>query len=224
MLETVVLGTLCQGMLGLWQGSGAHEVVEVGDVDLVDGLLGVGRLARTSPEPQRYREVAMLEPGAGTLLLMDRPRPGDLGTAHGAAKAVTVRRITTPDADDDAWSEVGRRWTDALRHAAGRGELIVVEPGGWEGGSERYALGAVMPGDDGGGWVSHVEASPAPAGGVWGATGEGTTRRAPVTPGAIDVAGVFLADAVRAWAPSPWSLAVTYVTAPWGAFTAGGSA
>jgi hypothetical protein len=72
MLETVLLGGLHGDVLRIWRAGGDAEFRHVRPVELVTNLLGLGVLTRTSSEPNRFREVGLLDVASGTLLLTRR--------------------------------------------------------------------------------------------------------------------------------------------------------
>lgn len=217
-LETVLLGPCIDGVLRLWRGDGAAELREVDDTEVVRASLAVGRLARTSPEPTRFREVAMLDAATGTLVLLERPR-GE-GAAPGSVQAggapVGTRPCDEPSSTEAMWRAAADGISAAVVAAVGRGEFVVVEPGGWAPGSEPYALAIVVPGDDGTP-MSHLEAVPTPTGGLWPEVARGPLR-APATRSSLAVVGLLLGQAVEGWARSPFDIVLTFGTNPAGPF------
>src|SRR5262249_32714858 len=96
-----------------------------------------------------------------------------------------------------------------------RGEFLVVEPGGWQPETERYALAGATrtPGE----WLLRVEAAPAPRAPSWPEPPEGQAGwgvAAPAEPAALSALGALLADAVSMWAMSPRDVTLTCGTQP----------
>ncbi|HVM53773.1 MAG TPA: hypothetical protein VM262_11295 [Acidimicrobiales bacterium] len=217
-LETVLVGPFVHGLLRIWRADGTAELLEVSEPAVVGEAVGVGRLARTSPEPSRFREVALFDAASGTLLLMERPRREGAAAGGGDVEAggvqVATRPAEEPPVDTALWRAAADVIGAAVASAVARGEFVVVEPGGWEPGSEPYALAIVVPGDDGAP-VSHVEAVPTPAGDLWPAEVRGPLR-APATASSVSVTGLLLGQAVAAWARSPFNVVLTFGTNPHG--------
>ena len=218
-LETVLLGPCIDGTLRLWRGDGTAELRSVEDPEVVRASLGVGRLARTSPEPSRFREVAMLDADTGTLVLLERPHASGAPASSvevGGIQMATQRR-SAPPSSPGAWRAAADAIRDAVVAAVGRGEFVVVEPGGWAPGAEPYALAIVVPGDDGTP-MSHVEAVPTPTGDLWPEVARGPLR-APATQSSLAVVGLLLGQAIAGWAPSPFDIVLTFGSNPAGPIT-----
>ena len=208
-LDTVLLGPLLDGRLRYWAPDGTARLAAPDDEPALRALLARGAIARTSPEPGRFREVALLDANATTLYVVERlvgagqqPIVASGGRFRLSAAAVA--------SDADLWRLAADWWRDAFQRATVRGEFVVVEPGGWEKGSEPYALALARTGDDGA-WQSLLEAAPAPTGSLWPpSSGPGSTIHAPISAPNLAVSGLLLADAVRSWAASPFDTVITY--------------
>ena len=214
-LDTVLLGPLLESRLRYWAPDGTPHLVTVDDAAAFGELTARGLLARTSPEPGRFREVALRDAWAATLYLVERPvgRPEQPITASGAQFVFSEAVATS---GEDLWRAAADWWRDAYQQAARRGEFLVIEPGGWEAGSEPYVLALVGRGDDGG-WASILEAAPAPVGSMWPPTREpGATIRAPLSAETLAVSGLLIADAVRTWVSTPFDTVITYGVNPVG--------
>lgn len=216
MLETVLVGPCIDGWLRVWRADGVAALLEVDDAEVVRSWLGVGRLARTSPEPTRFREVAMFDAATETLLLMARPRGESATTVQAPGAQLHTRACAEPPADAARWRAAADGIRDAVVAAVGRGEFVVIEPGGWEPGTEPYALAIVVPGEDGTP-MSHLEAVPTPTGGLWPEVARGPLR-SPATASSLAVVGLLLGQAVEAWARSPFDTVLTFGTNPSGPF------
>jgi hypothetical protein len=216
-VETAMLGPLIGGVVPLWIG-GQRVLWQVDEPDAVRSVLGLGRLARTGRERDRYREVAMVGRASGTVMLLPRMRADAVDDRSVSVGARTfdadLRPITdVPPATDEAWAEFARWLTAVYVSAARRREFVVVELGGWEFRDEPFAL--AFAATDGDPPTNHLECSPRPDGAsFWppGADPRGQTISAPIAPGAIEATGTLLADAVRTWATSPLDIAVTFGT------------
>jgi hypothetical protein len=194
--ETVLLGCLINEHLRLWRSDGRAVCVGPLHPSAIRESLARGRAPRTSLEPGRAREFGRLD-RAGVLVVGNRPFAVELGS--------------DPDVSEALWSAAAEVFRDAAGDAIARGELLVIEPGGWEPASEKYAVCGARktPTDE---WSLYVEASPAPRGPSWpepaeGASGWGVT--APAEPEALAAVGDLLAEAVSTWARSPLDVVLT---------------
>jgi hypothetical protein len=212
-LETVLLGGFYDGILRIWRDSGVAECREPDDPDVVTSVLGRGMLARTSPEPNRFREVALLDAQHDLLVLLGRPTLGtdsDKAIAGGGSVAVLLSE-TTP-ATVTYWAPWAEWLGDIVGLAAQRSEYLVIETGGWEAIHEPYVLLGVFPGSNGS-WTSVVEALPAPADPPWTVSaveGHGSTLSAPANPANVAAGGGLAIQALEAWANSPLDVVVTF--------------
>jgi hypothetical protein len=162
-------------------------------------LLARGRAPRTPLAPHRFREVGRLD--ASVLLVGQRP--------------FEIEWCDEPPASDSLWAAAADVFQDAAAAAIARGEFVVVEPGGWQSKSERYALAGATrtPGE----WLLRVEAMPAPRVPSWPEPPEGRAGwgvAAPAEPAALAALGSLLADAVSMWAMSPLDVTLTFGTQP----------
>ena len=145
-LETVLLSAFHDGCLRIWRSKGVPEVrrLDVEGAAIVQEVLGRGVLARTSPEPNRYREVGLLHAENQLLCLPDR-----MMVKNGASEIQTWSRscrttLTTPPGpmDIQAWKEWGNWLNAVVLDAASRGEYVVIDKGGWEPGAGWWSSGA----------------------------------------------------------------------------------
>ncbi len=215
-LETVLLGPLLDGRLRFWSADGAPHLVSVGNDEGLRALVARGAIARTSPEPDRFREVALFDASGGTLFVIERLWGAGQQPIVASGGRFTLSPATV-SSDGDLWRAAAEWWRDAFQNAAARGEFVVVEPGGWEQGSVPYALALAHRGEDGA-WESVLEAAPAPSSGMWPESGgPGSTIRAPMSPATLGVSGMLIADAVQAWTATPFDTVITYGASPDGA-------
>lgn len=220
-LETVLLSGLFDNHLRIWRGDGAAEDRVVSDASVAE-TIGHGVLARTSPEPNRFREVALLDVGGSSLVLLGRSelQPG-LGTVEADAHVVRATLAGAPQPlDVAAWAAWGRWLSDVSSAAATRGEYVVVETGGWESGKKPYVLMGVFHEADG--WTSLVEADPAPAFEPWtqAARDGGSSVVAPAAADTVGVAGLLAVQSIAMWAQTPLDVVLTFGTNPAGAWAA----
>lgn len=211
-LETVLLGSFLDGVLRIWRGDGRAECRRVVTPRPLSQSLALGVLARTSPEPNRFREVALLDEMRATLVLMERPRAdGDEDRAAAGSLPLAAELCEAPAVADETWVGWGRWLGTAIVAAAERGEYVVVETGGWEAIREPYALAGVLPGPNGEA-LSYIEAAPAPTLPPWppqeGASGGSVS--APATAESLGVAGILAAQAVALWARTPLDAVLTF--------------
>jgi hypothetical protein len=221
-LETVLLGGLCQDVLRVWRGDGQAEGRKIDDPEVVARALGRGVLARTSHEPNRFREVGLLDADGDQLVLMGRAtaKPGAEQITTGA-NTVRAHPSSTPPRDVDPWMAWGQWLGDIVLAAAARAEYVVVETGGWDAVSEPYVLLGVFP-DEEGEWLSRVEAAPPPAGDPWTPPADGQTASsllAPATRDNVSVAGILAIQAIPLWAETPLDVVLTFGRHPNGPWT-----
>lgn len=211
-LETVLLGCALDGLLRLWRSDGRRECRRVADADELT-VLGRGALARTSLEPNRFREVALLDPETGGLVLSRRsPAAADAPDPVADGPVLATEAAAEPALTSSTWMEWGRRLSDIIVAAAQRGELVVVERGGWEVVRRPYVLASVLVDGDGG-ETSYVEALPAPTGDPWPPPlpNGSASLSAPASRETLSVAGILAAQAVSFWAGSPLDVVLTFV-------------
>lgn len=225
-LETVLLGGLTGDVFRIWRSDGQAECRHVQQPELVAEALGRGLLARTSLEPNRFREVGLLDARQDVLILLGRGqfRPGADQVSAGA-QTVQAQPCPTPPPDPDMWTTWGRWLGDVLLAAASRGEYVVVETGGWDAVNVPYVLMGVFP-DTAGAWVSQVGASPAPSDPPWTAPADGTgsSISAPANRENVSVAGFLAVQAVGMWAATPLDVVLTFGRHPNGPWPAEPSA
>jgi hypothetical protein len=195
--ETVLLGCLIKEHLRLWRSDGRAACVGPLHPSAIQELLGRGRAPRTSLEPGRAREFGRLD-RAGVLVVGNRPFAVEIGS--------------DPEVSEALWTAASEVVRDAAGAAIARGELLVIEPGGWEPAAEKYAACGARKAPTGE-WSLYVEASPAPTGPSWpaaaaGASGWGVT--APADAEALAALGDLLAEAVSMWARSPLDVVLTF--------------
>ena len=218
-LETVLLGSLTGDVLRIWRSDGQAECRQVRQPELVRKTLGRGLLARTSPEANRFREVGLLDAKKDVLILLGRGQvQSGADQVTTGAETLQARPCRTPSPDPATWTAWGRWLGHLLLAAAGRGEFLVVETGGWDAVNEPYVLMGVFP-DAAGTWLSQVEAVPAPADPPWTAPVEGRTGSsisAPANRENVSVAGLLAIQAIGMWAASPYDVVLTFGHHPMG--------
>jgi hypothetical protein len=203
--ETVLLGCLINEHLRLWRSDGRGECVRPLHPSALRAFLGRGLAPRTSLEPRRYREIGRLD-RAGVLVVGNRP--------------FAVEKCSEPDVSDSLWGAAAAVLQDAAVNAIARGELLVVEPGGWETGSETFAVCGAKRMPDGE-WFLYVEAAPAPTVPSWPEPPEGEPGwgvSAPADEDALSTLGDLLAGAISMWARTPLDVVLTFAKqadGPW---------
>jgi hypothetical protein len=139
-LDGLLLGGLLGGCLRFWTADGQPHAVSVDDPTAVAALLARGRLARTSPEPRRFREMGLFDKSHGTLQLLgrrmqtlpevdDREAVSERVLIEVAAPEFPVRPCPEPPGSQ-LWEAAADWFAAAFVHAAARAEFVVVEPGG----------------------------------------------------------------------------------------------
>ncbi|MFC0316021.1 hypothetical protein ACFQNE_15070 [Gordonia phosphorivorans] len=212
-LTTAVLGVPVGGLVQVWAGKPTlWRLVDIGGFS---DAVGVGAVARTQISPGRYREVCLFDEATGTVVLQERhflEAAADQGFQVGGR----VFNAEPPsEVFGDPWEDLSTAVFHAAARAFERGELIVVEPGGWDDSDGRYCLIGAF--HDGGIDQIVLETSPVPAGSeVWPATDEeqGQTISAPVSDDTLRGAGTLAIDAVHRWGVAPWDVTITYVVPP----------
>ena len=205
--ETVLLGCLLNEHLRLWRSDARGECARPLHPSALRAFLARRLAPRTSLEPGRYREVARLD-GAGVLVIGKRP--------------FAVEVCSDPEVTDDLWAAAVETFQEAAADAIARGEVLVVEPGGWESTPETFAVCGARKtaGEE---WSLYVEAVPAPRAPSWpeppvGEPGWGV--EAPADAETLASLGGLLADAVSMWAASPFDVVFTFAEAPAGPWPA----
>jgi hypothetical protein len=239
---SVELSPVTGGLLRTWSDGGS-QLWQVWGGDGLAEMMGRGQLARTEVEPDRYREVGLLEQpsdttseGTGRLLLPARWQPGREGAPReGAPMELEMAGEAlhlSPVAEADMSAQASELWPGLVAHlselcveSAERGEVLLIERGALAHEPWPYALFAVIRADDGS-WISHLEASPAPepetSGWEQAARGhnadgtEGASMSAPADFETVRGAGFLLAVAAAGWAATPQDLVITYTAAPSG--------
>ncbi|MBA2323397.1 MAG: hypothetical protein H0V92_05030 [Pseudonocardiales bacterium] len=220
-LQTVLISPVVGGVIRVWDDdTDQHWFVD--DPDRLASIMGNGIAARTEVEPDRYREACLFDRSTTTLLVKGRAGVG----ADGAGTDTEALPFRLEQADPDPvtnFLELGDRLGDAALNAARRGELIIVERGGWEHHPIPYVLAGVLVLADDATWVNHIEAAPAPSGAEhWppAPAGEaGQTLSAPADESTVRVSGLFMATAIDTWGVQPWDIAITYTASPSGPWT-----
>jgi hypothetical protein len=87
-LETVLLSAFCDGCLRLWRSEGTSAVRRVEEEATAVQVLGRGVIARTRSEPNRYREVGLLNANRQVLSFPER-----MIAKEGTSSARTVLSI-----------------------------------------------------------------------------------------------------------------------------------
>jgi hypothetical protein len=213
-LETVILGAFLDGVLRIWRNDGRPECRRVVDRQFLSKVLAKGFLARTSPEPNRFREVALLDERTSTLMLMERPISTGQDVSVGGMSIVT-ELCDLPSCDTTDWVEWGRWLGTVIVSAVERREFVVVERGGWEDTAEPRVLAGVLSAEDGEA-VACIEAVPAPTTPPWATEGDtaGGSISASANAESLSVAGILAAQAVALWVRSPLEVVLTFAVAP----------
>lgn len=235
---SVELSPVTGGLLRTWTDTGSR-LWQVWGGDVLEESMGRGRLARTEVEPQRYREVGLLEdpsastpPGIARLFLPARWQASSTEASSPDLEMACEPRLLSPVAAADLSGHVNRLWPGFVEdlskvcvEAAERGEVLLLERGAVAHASWPYVLFPVTPGIDGA-WISQLEVSPAPGPETRGwdqaARGrnedgtDGASVSAPATFETVRGAGFLLAVAAAQWAATPQDLVITYTAAPAG--------
>jgi hypothetical protein len=230
----VELGPPVGDVLRVWGADGPRTWrAPEGDTSL--DLLGRGRVRRASVGPGRSREVGLLVEEGGTATLLLSGRDGDPSAAY-PDRPVSVPLVPTDHPDpEEAWPTMANWLGDACIAAAGRGEAVVVEPGGGprsprdgrahaDADAPPYAVfAATVATSEVWGQVEAVPAPP-PDDRWWSSAARSTdddggtvaSSAAPATTRSVGTAGLLLAVAASYWAAGPLDLVVTYLDAPAG--------
>ncbi|WP_440714098.1 hypothetical protein [Gordonia sp. FQ] len=208
-LTTAVFSVPVGGLVQVWTDK--STIWHLHDAEAFSAVVGLGGVARTRIAPGRYREACLFDEDSGTLMLQERH-----AAEHTADGYQVGGRVFTSEPPSEVagspWDDLRDAVARAAGEAFGRGELIVVEPGGWDDSDGRYCLIAAMSGEHGEQIV--LETVPVPAGStVWPATDdtEGQTVSAPITDDALRAAGTLAIDAVNRWGVAPWDVTITYI-------------
>lgn len=216
-LTTAVFGVPVGGLVQVW--TDRPTVWHLADAAAFSDAVGQGTVSRTQIRTGRYREACLFDENTGTLMLEQR------GVAEQTDEGYRVGgRVFSAQAPSDVFGDPWDDLRDAIVRTAAkafaRGELIVVEPGGWDDADGRYVL-IVAVNDDG---VDRIvmETVPTPTGSEsWPPADDddsGQTVSAPATDEALRGAGSLAIDAINRWGVAPWDVTVTYVV-PGEAFT-----
>jgi hypothetical protein len=207
------------GVIRVWDDR-TDGMWRVDDPDRLASLMARGTVARTLVEARRSREALLFDPDSNVLVVTGRPMTHS-DSASIETDAVTFQLEAGEPIRTEFFREFADRMGNAALAAARRGELIVVEKGGWTHHPEPYVLAAVLNRD--GEYLSHIETSPVPVGAeYWPPSGSeeaGQTLTAPASERQVQLGGHLIADAVTCWGLSPWDIAVTYVASPSGPWT-----
>lgn len=191
---TAVIGLPVAGVVQLWTDE--PSIWRVAEFDALAELVGTGQIERTEVAPRRFREVGVLDDAAGTL------------TVDG-----TVFALEPADAfDGDFWDALNRTVTATAADAFGRGEMIVIERGGWTASDSEYCLAAALVND--GRPIVLIETAPAPSDDdYWPPSDDATgqTVTAPLSEESLPGIGALTMSAVNGWGVAPWDVVATYV-------------
>jgi hypothetical protein len=215
--EIVLLGPLVNSQLRLWRSDGRAECVRVPEAGRLARLLGRGVVARTDAGPVGSREVGLFDAQTHLLAVQDRSDARNPNGERAFLEApFEVEACDEPPASEDIRVAFVMWLQDAATAAVSRGEVLVVEPGGWESAPERYALARALRADDS--WVLNVEATPAVRSSPgWVEPNDGPTGSA------MDAAadthawadlGPLLFEAIATWASSPLDVVLTFEPNP----------
>lgn len=239
-LESVEIGPVVGGLVTLWDTLGS-TLWHVED-DTLRQRLGQGLVARTLVEPDRYREVGLVPVDArddltATTTLLLPARYGHSSTASDSALTISDSELTMeatevglsrcgPDqlTDPDGWPALADWLGQVCVSAVQRGEAVLLERGATTHQPWPYTLFAAVSSPEG--WLSHLEAAPAPPPDVqwWDQASrhvepDGTEQAsldAPANLSTVGLAGMLMAMAASCWIDDPLEVAVTYTAAPHG--------
>jgi hypothetical protein len=214
MMSTVILSPVIDGLLRTWEND-RPETWRVEDPSGLTAELGRGGVARAPVESDRFREVGMLSVSGdrGVLMIPARYQKDDSVSGTG----FELSRVKTTPVTDNPWNDL-QPWLRLVTFsAAERGDVVLLERGGWDAPRQPYALFVVRQSDRG--WVTHLEAAPAPALGQppWPSPPpqlEGAKLSAPATRTSVAAAAVAMVMAAQEWAASPLDVGVTFAKAP----------
>ena len=209
---TVAMLSPCVGgLLRTWTDARRGQLWSVPDADYLLAKQGLGQLARTPREDNRYREAGFLYDGTGVLMLQSRfPIETDDGTLQLQAETLQLAPADAPAGSP--YDDMRVLLAQATQYCAANNEFLVVEKGGFDAPNEPYCLFALMPERDG--LMCVIEAQPTPQDSqIWGARQAGEsngTLRAPASEDTIEVAPIIILDAIAEWGLEPWDLALTF--------------
>ena len=215
--EVVLLGPLLDAHLRLWRLDGRAECVRVPEADRLARLLGSGVIARTDAGPVGRREIGLFDTNSHTLAVQGRLHASN---ANGEQTLLDtpfeVEVCDEPPLSDSVRVAFIAWLQDAATTAITRGEVLVIEPGGWEPAPEQYALARAIRTADA--WVFNVEAAPAVKDSPWwpesyrGAN-DSAMDAAADTDALADI-GTLLFEAIAIWASSPLDVVLTFEPNP----------
>lgn len=208
-LTTTMISPVAGGLIRTWTET-ESRLWSVEDPDGLSATMGRGLIGRTALPDNRFREVALLNPDAGTLVIQGRFATGSGQSVQVEANIFQLAAPVRPEANP--WTELKEFLSTAAVSAAARGEFWVAELGGWDAPHEPYCFVGVL--DDGDGPVSLIEAAPAPRGtGIWPEVPDdqlGNSVTAPAKEGSLPATGIFAASAINSWGVQPWDVALTF--------------
>jgi hypothetical protein len=208
---TALLSPVVAGRMRTWTAGGG-VLWQVHDAAHLSQALGMGVVGRTQMAPGRFREVGLLD-DSGTVLIPERSADGD-GGVRGRAHLLT-RTEARPSDWAAAWREFAEWLAAAAVSAARRGDLLILERGGWDYRALPYVLLSHVRHE--GSWFFHLEASPAPSrSGIPWPPPQGRPMSGYRVPAHADTVGLatILIEALLEWADSPLDLAITYAPSP----------
>ena len=210
----VQLSPCVGGLVRTWADGSPPQLWSTPDATWLHQRQATGSIGRTLREEQRYREVALLSEGSGTLLVQGRfPATADDGEVRLEADVVRLEPAGPPTGH--IMDDLRALLTRAVLHCVARDEFLVVERGGWDAPPEPFCLFVLMAEPEGP--VSVIETAPDPVGSsIWGPhIVEGRPSQhlsAHAKPDTIDVAAIVMLDAIVRWGLAPWDLALTFGT------------
>jgi len=210
--ETAMLSPCVGGLVRTWTDSGSR-LWGVADPGGLASMMGQGLIARTPYEEGRFREVALLHEGTGTLLIQSRK--GAATPDGGVQLEARELQLTEPGAPTSSvGSDLQGLLERAVRYTVAVDGFLLLETGGWDAPPEPYCLFLVVHEK---GEMSVVETAPAPIGArFWAESIEpdapGATMSAPISDETLAVVPTLIIDACATWGLEPWDLALTYGT------------
>ncbi|WP_024792852.1 hypothetical protein [Tomitella biformata] len=206
-LSVAMVSPVASGLIRTWTDS-ESRLWSVDDPAALGELIGRGVIARTAVSDNLFREVALLDAEAGTLVVQER-----FATADDAGHKGRVFHLGAPAApQNNPWDDLQDFIAAAALAAAQRGEFLSVESGGGDA-SPTPAFFFTLIEEDGQ-VVSVIEASPPPRGTeVWPEVPvdqDSCSLHAPLAEDTLTVVGIFASAALDSWGLDPWAVAATF--------------
>lgn len=169
--------------------------------------LGHGVMGRSPLSDVRFRDVVLVDPDSGQVMVPDRyTTNGAMTAAETKLEQVTLAEADAEITDDDCIATF--KWVGKMvAEAEQRGEYLSVEPIENQGEqAEPFVLLAVQPHEGQRLAVAQFVPPPAPDGPLEGSP----NRSAPATPDSVEGIGVLAGMAVNEWNSHPLRVAITF--------------